>query len=341
MYNIYGSPGFLAAYNAGPGRLDDYLTRNRVLPPETRRYVAAIGPRISGAEPRTPSPGAQYALNALPFSIPDGPRYSGSSRYSAPSDDAPVAAPVLAQAAPPIVLRPQPVQVAEFPAVRYSPLPAPVLAQAAAPPIVLRPQPVEVAEVPAARYSPLPAPAPAAFASVTPAPFVSTPPAPVRAPVQVAQALPTPPVPRLSQFAQMPEPPRPVAAPGRAADQRVLASAALVPLSPSRGGFSLVTPASAEPILRHGASGGGSGWAVQVGAYANEGLASSANASARDHARDVLGPARASITAVRQPHGTLYRARLTGLSRDAAAQACERLAHARTTCMVVSPDAQL
>ena len=122
----------------------------------------------------------------------------------------------------------------------------------------------------------------------------------------------------------------------------MMASAALVPLSSPRGGFSLVTPASAEPIGRHSAASGGSGgWAVQVGAYANEGLASSANASARDHARDVLGPARASITTVRQAHGTLYRARLTGLSRDAAAQACERLAHARTTCMVVSPDAQL
>ncbi|MBC7800886.1 MAG: lytic transglycosylase domain-containing protein, partial [Gemmatimonadaceae bacterium] len=43
MYDIYGSPGFLAAYNAGPGRLDDYLTRSRTLPEETRRYVASIG----------------------------------------------------------------------------------------------------------------------------------------------------------------------------------------------------------------------------------------------------------------------------------------------------------
>ena len=25
MYDVYGSPGFLAAYNAGPRRLDDYL----------------------------------------------------------------------------------------------------------------------------------------------------------------------------------------------------------------------------------------------------------------------------------------------------------------------------
>ena len=47
MYDIYGSPGFLAAYNAGPGRLDDYLTRNRPLPAENealrRRDQPAAG----------------------------------------------------------------------------------------------------------------------------------------------------------------------------------------------------------------------------------------------------------------------------------------------------------
>ena len=34
MYDIYGSPGFLAAYNAGPKRLDDYLSNARSLPDE-------------------------------------------------------------------------------------------------------------------------------------------------------------------------------------------------------------------------------------------------------------------------------------------------------------------
>ncbi|MGI4976460.1 MAG: lytic transglycosylase domain-containing protein, partial [Janthinobacterium lividum] len=46
MYDVYGSPGFLAAYNAGPGNLDAYLTRGRRLPAETRRYVAMIAPYI-------------------------------------------------------------------------------------------------------------------------------------------------------------------------------------------------------------------------------------------------------------------------------------------------------
>ncbi|MBE7730070.1 transglycosylase SLT domain-containing protein [Komagataeibacter sp. FXV3] len=51
MYDIYGSPGFLAAYNSGPGRLDDFLDRYHTLPKETRDYVAAIGPRIAGSTP--------------------------------------------------------------------------------------------------------------------------------------------------------------------------------------------------------------------------------------------------------------------------------------------------
>lgn len=55
MYDIYGSPGFLAAYNDGPGSLDSYLRRGRVLPRETRHYVARIGPRIAGTSPHNRS----------------------------------------------------------------------------------------------------------------------------------------------------------------------------------------------------------------------------------------------------------------------------------------------
>lgn len=55
MYNIYGSPGFLAAYNDGPGSLDSYLRRGRSLPRETRRYVAHVGPQIAGIWPRNRS----------------------------------------------------------------------------------------------------------------------------------------------------------------------------------------------------------------------------------------------------------------------------------------------
>ncbi|MCP1931033.1 lytic transglycosylase domain-containing protein [Bradyrhizobium elkanii] len=48
LYDRYGAPGFLAAYNAGPGRYDDYLANGRALPAETRAYVAQLTPLVGG-----------------------------------------------------------------------------------------------------------------------------------------------------------------------------------------------------------------------------------------------------------------------------------------------------
>jgi hypothetical protein len=50
MHDRYGSPGFLAAYNAGPGRYVEYRTTGRPLPAETRGYVAALAPIIGGGD---------------------------------------------------------------------------------------------------------------------------------------------------------------------------------------------------------------------------------------------------------------------------------------------------
>src|SRR5690554_7501518 len=46
MYDSYGTPGFLAAYNAGPGRYRDWRDRGRPLPAETQAYVAKIAPLL-------------------------------------------------------------------------------------------------------------------------------------------------------------------------------------------------------------------------------------------------------------------------------------------------------
>jgi len=46
MYDRYGAQGFLAAYNAGPGRYEAWLAGRRSLPLETRRYVAKIAPLL-------------------------------------------------------------------------------------------------------------------------------------------------------------------------------------------------------------------------------------------------------------------------------------------------------
>ena len=297
MYDIYGSPGFLAAYNAGPGRLDDYLTRSRSLPLETRRYVASIGPRIAGTSPSTRSPGEQYATNALPARIPDGPRYANgaasgveSASYSPPPSAA--AQPIVLSPPSPVTLSPpsSPVQVAQA---------AETPAAASGNYIVLAPQPPESAE----------------FSD----------PSAVEPPEAVPFPLPRQARPALAGRAGAAEPPRQFAA------------AAPAPRRPST--FSLVSPANAAPVtLRHGGPATGN-WAVQVGAFENARMASAATAAARETARDVLGGTRPAVSSVRQPRGTLYRARLVGLSRDAAARACEQLVRVRTNCMVVSPDA--
>jgi soluble lytic murein transglycosylase-like protein len=67
MYDRFGAPYFLAAYNAGPDRVALYLAGAKILPDETENYMASIAPRI----------GAEYASAALP---------AGSS-YAAPSAD--------------------------------------------------------------------------------------------------------------------------------------------------------------------------------------------------------------------------------------------------------------
>jgi hypothetical protein len=50
MHDRYGSPGFLAAYNAGPSRYEDYLDQRRPLPGETIAYVAELLPLIDGGD---------------------------------------------------------------------------------------------------------------------------------------------------------------------------------------------------------------------------------------------------------------------------------------------------
>lgn len=50
MYDRYGNASaMLAAYNAGPGRYDDHLSRGRPLPAETVAYLARLG-SITGSE---------------------------------------------------------------------------------------------------------------------------------------------------------------------------------------------------------------------------------------------------------------------------------------------------
>ena len=62
MYDRYGPDHFLAAYNAGPGRVDDHLRSGRPLPFETQRYVQTLAPQLlgdAGRDASIPSPPVQ------------------------------------------------------------------------------------------------------------------------------------------------------------------------------------------------------------------------------------------------------------------------------------------
>lgn len=65
MHDRYGNASaMLAAYNAGPGRYDDYLSRGRPLPPETVGYLAqltAVAGTTGAAEVAVSAPPDQFA----------------------------------------------------------------------------------------------------------------------------------------------------------------------------------------------------------------------------------------------------------------------------------------
>ncbi|MDE2008269.1 MAG: SPOR domain-containing protein, partial [Rhodospirillales bacterium] len=136
-----------------------------------------------------------------------------------------------------------------------------------------------------------------------------------------------------------PAPPSLPRAPARLAYQPPARHLPEPPAAP-RLGFRLVPTAYAEPAPPSHSVGLAGGWAVQVGAFDAPGQARHATALARDEARTMLGHAREAVVAVRHGHAVLWRARLTGLSREAAMGACRQLAHHRAACIVLSPDAQ-
>lgn len=90
MFDRYGNvAAMLAAYNAGPGRYDEYLATGRALPPETRAYVAALAPVLSGAvaaeapAPAPPPPPPDWREAGLFV-----PRSADTRTVAAPSSEA-------------------------------------------------------------------------------------------------------------------------------------------------------------------------------------------------------------------------------------------------------------
>ena len=83
LHDRYGSPGFLAAYNAGPGRFEDHLATGRPLPDETRAYVAAIAPLIGEGQI-----GGTIAIASVARSWTEGPIFVGRDESAPGVDDA-------------------------------------------------------------------------------------------------------------------------------------------------------------------------------------------------------------------------------------------------------------
>lgn len=81
MYDRYGSPGFLAAYNAGPGRYEEYLA-GRPLPAETRAYVATLAPLVGGGNLSPTTPGTVAVAAADPHAWRRAPLFVTPSAHS-------------------------------------------------------------------------------------------------------------------------------------------------------------------------------------------------------------------------------------------------------------------
>ncbi len=308
MYDIYGSPGFLAAYNAGPGRLEDFISRNRTLPRETRNYVAAIGHEIAGIYPNsrsqadllvashTTGQSAEYAAAALPTGTAASIRNAWAQRTGGNA---------------------RPVEVAEAPtssAEDTTPVvSAPSYTSQMAPVSSNTESPQAVSSVWAARMK-------ASGASAEPAeqPQASAEPVSAQPVVINDNAM-------------------PAARPARTANRFALissASAASAPLS-SRMTTSNRVSTTAESASVASSS---RAWAIQVGAFSTPSLAQTAASRARSKASNDLSSARTQIASVRLAKGQIYRARLTGLSRSEATAACHRLDVGSSNCVVVSPE---
>ncbi|MDE1897160.1 MAG: transglycosylase SLT domain-containing protein, partial [Rhodospirillales bacterium] len=275
MYQVYGSPGFLAAYNAGPGRLDSFMNNNEPLPDETINYVAMIAPNIEGYYPERRSVADELALNTEPMGEDGGILPSGfSPEAPTPSQlSAPVEVASLAPVSTPPEDSPAPVSIPVS-----SILPAVAQNQTA---------PTQSAPVQMASVQPVPPPVSIPMQASPPA-------APPPAPVQMASALytpntlPIPPaVPATHQYPMvasntLPVPP-PVPAP-----------------VPAPHNFSLIPPAMAEtpPVQTVAFNSGRHSWGIQVGAYNTSSNAQAALGMAELTGANVLTRARPVVMSI-------------------------------------------
>jgi D-alanyl-D-alanine carboxypeptidase len=334
MYDVYGAPGFLAAYNAGPHRLDRYLNNGTPLPEETVQYVAAIAPQL-GPETVMSGPLAVYGGGASArYAV--ARRSTGGCDPDAAYDPSRPCAPAGARAAAPVAV-----------------------AYAAPAPFVPGPAASATGCDPDAAYDPTRPcrPAPVQTASlIAPAPFVPGPPASATgcdpdaaydpsqrcrpAPVVMTAAAAPVSTEQLTQRAVVsqslvaPPPPRTEPAPLARGFLRGPAEggAAHRPMQEAMTQRATSSPPIAAVPPPPGA------WGIQVGAFASLSTAEAAAQSARAAAPDLLRTTKIELPAT-TPFGSqvAFRARLVGLSQTAAADACTRLSGHGMACLTVPP----
>ncbi|HQT76980.1 MAG TPA: transglycosylase SLT domain-containing protein [Rhodopila sp.] len=333
MYDRFGAPGFLAAYNAGPNRVDRYLNTGAPLPSETVNYVASIAPRLGPGTPMS-GPLAVYAGGGTMRQYAAARTSSGCDPDAAYNPDGPCSP------ARPAVLQPAVLRTAQYqPAPVRRPTPSdcdPDAAYDPTRPCQPRPAPVQEALAsapPRPRFEPY-EPVVAAQPLLQPTPYARSA-LPQRAPEQPAPARPTafartaPEAPTRTRFAanshmrpiqeSMAQPVsyRQAAAPPQAAVTRAGVTRASFP------------PAAPSPAAQ---------WAIQVGAYPTLSGAEAAADSARTLAPDLLRKAKTELPAT-APLGNkvAFRARLAGLTPTAASSACSRLSGHGLPCITVPP----
>ena len=303
MYDRYGAPGFLAAYNAGPDRVDSYLAGQARLPDETVNYLAAITPNLGSDVPRS---GPFYVASAR----------SGRNKRSAPTV-ASLAAGCDLNAA-------------------YNPNhPCTTLLNAAQQPVTIQTAAVSQQGTNGcdlnAAYDPN-----HPCASLPQTATVS----PRAAPQQVAAATCDP---NAAYNPYRPCASRPPPLPPRilmaSADDSVAAAGSRVRLPPATSRPLPVEKPTPPPQRSSRAAAPVGDWAIQVGAFANPGLARAVAEGARAQAPHELRTASLALEPTAPFAGkVLYRARLARLSASAASSACARLNHHQLPCVVVRPN---
>jgi hypothetical protein len=112
MYDQFGSPGFLGAYNCGPACYTAVQAGRQRLPKETRQYIAALAPVVAKTAPRGTGgePTAEAVMVAAaeppkPVSRPVQPVQVASA--APPEPEKPAAAPAVV----PVAARAEPVRI--------------------------------------------------------------------------------------------------------------------------------------------------------------------------------------------------------------------------------------